>query len=408
MGSTAVAVFSTPWASKFQRLRPLIADMVALGYEVHVFTGGQFEPEIVRAGARFVDVYGTYPVDAADDVSLPMPCRHVTYAAVYAEAIAADVRALDARLIVHDSFAVIAQVVATMLDLPRVAFRAGHYVAPAEALQRYETDRMLVVSPACERAVATLRDRYGLADASALSYMTTQSPQLNLYGEPAEWLSPEQRAALEPLAFYGSLPPLAEIQARRRSGPTCFPDATDGELKVYAAFGAFVWGYWPEAVFDAFAAVAEAVAGMPGARAVLGLGDAQLGADAMRKLTRPNVEVAARADQWRALADADVFITHHGLYSTHEAVLSRVPMLGYPFFGDQPALTSLAAGLGLSVPLVDAPRAPLTAAVVRAGLEDVVRRAGTMRVRLAEAREWELRTLRDRPAIAAQVAGLAA
>ena len=48
-----------------------------------------------------------------------------------------------------------------------------------------------------------------------------------------------------------------------------------------------------------------------------------------------------------------VFVTHHGLNSTHEAIYHRTPMLSYPFFGDQPYLANRCRDLGLSVPLVD-------------------------------------------------------
>ncbi len=47
-----------------------------------------------------------------------------------------------------------------------------------------------------------------------------------------------------------------------------------------------------------------------------------------------------------------MFVTHHGLKSTHEAIWQRVPMISYPFFGDQPALAALCQRLGLAVPLV--------------------------------------------------------
>ena len=40
----------------------------------------------------------------------------------------------------------------------------------------------------------------------------------------------------------------------------------------------------------------------------------------------------------RVLAAADVFVTHHGLNSTHESIAERVPMLSYPFQWDQPGM----------------------------------------------------------------------
>jgi len=66
---------------------------------------------------------------------------------------------------------------------------------------------------------------------------------------------------------------------------------------------------------------------------------------------KPNVRVVEYADQWEALRESDVFITHHGLNSTHEAVFNRVPMISYPFFGDQPALAAKCRRFGSAVPL---------------------------------------------------------
>jgi UDP:flavonoid glycosyltransferase YjiC (YdhE family) len=285
-------------------------------------------------------------------------------------------------------------VVAELLELPRVASCAGHYVDPAAAIARYESDSITSAAPACHRAVEMLRDRYGIADASPVSYLTNLSPVLNLYGQPPQWLSPAQREQLEPVAFYGSLPSPAEIEARRTGGARA---EVNGAPRIYAAFGAHIWHYWPETVLEAFSAVSEAVAEMPGASLVIGLGGAEFGAAAVATLSSSNVQVIPFVDQWRALSAADVFITHHGLYSTHEAIYSRVPMLGYPFSADQPALAASCAQRGLSVPLVQSPRDPLNPERVREAVSQVQANRAAMVARLEEAREWERELMAQRP-----------
>ena len=55
-------------------------------------------------------------------------------------------------------------------------------------------------------------------------------------------------------------------------------------------------------------------------------------------------------DQWAVLGETDLFVTHHGLNSTHEAIFNRVPMLSYPFFWDQPGLAAKCQAFGIARP----------------------------------------------------------
>ncbi|MFV2084204.1 glycosyltransferase [Micromonospora sp. LOL_021] len=56
-------------------------------------------------------------------------------------------------------------------------------------------------------------------------------------------------------------------------------------------------------------------------------------------------------DQQRVLSRADVFVTHGGSNSFHEAIIARVPMVVVPFFGDQPLVARQAALLGIGINL---------------------------------------------------------
>ena len=65
-----------------------------------------------------------------------------------------------------------------------------------------------------------------MADASPFSYVAFPSPWLNVYGEPEEFLTDDERHALEPVVFFGSLPPAEELGARRRGeGLSSFGEA---------------------------------------------------------------------------------------------------------------------------------------------------------------------------------------
>jgi UDP:flavonoid glycosyltransferase YjiC (YdhE family) len=117
--------------------------------------------------------------------------------------------------------------------------------------------------------------------------------------------------------------------------------------------------------------------------------------------------VASRVDQWDVLAGSDVFITHQGLNSTHEAIFHRIPMLSYPFFWDQPALAQRCRELGLAVPLADEPRAPLTEHHVRTALAEVASRRDSILAALTRAREWERQVMAGRDSVVERLVELA-
>ena len=108
------------------------------------------------------------------------------------------------------------------------------------------------------------------------------------------------------------------------------------------------------------------------------------------------------------LARADVFVTHHGLNSTHEAIWHRVPMLSCPFFWDQPALAAKCQALGIAVPLVGAPRELPTEAGVLAAVDRVVADRPGFRARLDVARGYEEKVMAGRDAVIDRILALAA
>lgn len=65
-----------------------------------------------------------------------------------------------------------------------------------------------------------------------------------------------------------------------------------------------------------------------------------------------NWQVFDRVDQIKYLAKADVFITHGGSNSFHEALIQEVPMIVIPFFGDQPLVANTIERLGIGINLV--------------------------------------------------------
>jgi UDP:flavonoid glycosyltransferase YjiC (YdhE family) len=164
-----------------------------------------------------------------------------------------------------------------------------------------------------------------------------------------------------------------------------------------------IWRYYAREALAALGAIADAIAARPRVRALLSLGGAEVDA---RALGRPNVAVARYVDQRRVLREADVFVTHHGLNSTHEAIFREVPMLSYPFFWDQPDLARKCQAFGLAVALADAPRAPLRSGNAGAALDGVLGSRASFRTALATARGWELDVMANRSSVLRRIAAL--
>lgn len=376
MTPPTVALFAMPERGHFQLLTPLISGLTEQGVSACVFTDQRFESDVVAAGGTFVDLFSKYSLEGADDKSIPIPCRYVSFAGAYAEQVTADLEELQADLVVYETFAVVGHVAGRLHGVPYVNVCAGHNMDPARLRPRLEADPRVAVSAACRRAVEVLRDTYGIDDASPFSYVSGLSPFLNVYCEPAAFLTAAEREVFEPVAFFGSLSPPREMEVRRRE--------TGGELKVYVSFGTVVWRYWAAEAADALRAISDSLAQMDGVRTVI---------------DDPNVEAGRRVNQWDALQEADLFVTHHGLNSTHEAIFHRVPMISYPFFSDQPALARRCQELGLAIPLTDSVRTPVTERDVQAAVSEFTRRRESMHASLSEAYEWELEVMAGRDVV---------
>ena len=406
MTGPVVAMFCMPEHGHFMQLRALISGFVHSGCKVHVYAHRRYAAEVERLGARMVDLFTTHPIERADGESVPIPCRYVTYAAHYAEDVIEDLRAIRPDLIVCETFAVIGRLAAQQLGIPFINILLGHNIQPAHYLTALQTDPRLAISDRCHRAVEVLRSRYGLHDASPFSYIAGNSPHLNVCCEPAEFLTEEERRSFEPVAFFGCIPTPADLEEQPAVlGP--FGDGQD-RLRIYACCGTVAFRYYSDTIIRLFEALSEAVAGMPDACALISLSGAAVEKETLGRLRRPNVETVDYTDQWAALGKADVFLTHHGLNSTHEAIFRRVPMLSYPIFSDQPAMAKRCQEFGIAVPLTDSLRGPVGPDDIRAALATVAAGRDGIMTRIERARSMELEVMTQRPAVLARIMDLIA
>jgi UDP:flavonoid glycosyltransferase YjiC (YdhE family) len=390
----------------FQQLRPLISDLAADNFAVHVFTHQLFAADVARMGATFVDLFSPHPLEAADSESTPFPCRYVSFAAANAEDVVEEVRRLAPILILYETFAVIGRLAAIVLRIPFVNVSAGHAVDPARFLRLLGDDPRVAVSENCHRASEMLRTRYGLSDASPFCYFTGLSPYLNICSEPPEFLTAEERSVFEPVAFYGCLWSAPEA-AESSLGEARYLDASSRSLRIYACLGTTVGRYYAGAALRVLESLAECMERLPAAQAVISLGGVSLGDKAGDLLARPRVKVVEYADQWRALAEADLFLTHNGINSTHEAIALRVPMLSYPFFWDQPGLAERCRQFGIAVPLSEMPRGPVAAERILALVAEVAKNREAFDARLAQVAAWERDVIARRSAVLRRIEALA-
>ena len=278
---------------------------------------------------------------------------------------------------------------------------------PCASQKLLAADPRVRVSSRCLEAVEILRTQLGVADASPFSYVSGLSPHLNIYGEPPEFLTALERRVFEPVEFFGSLPAVAEIARRARlPRPRVFKGGRS-VFRLYASFGTVVWRSYAAEALAALEAIAVGVSRRPGLEVIMSLGGATVPAESVRKLQTGNVTVTEFVPQWAVLAEADAFITHHGLNSTHEAIFHRVPMLSCPFFWDQPDLAAKCQAFGVAMPLATTPREAITADTVHSALDRLVGGMELLRAGLEVVRDHELRVMAGRDAVLDRMLALA-
>jgi MGT family glycosyltransferase len=400
MRNTIVAICMRS-STHLQLMMPAMDRLMARGFKLHVMTHPKNRQAVESCGAEFFDLFSRYPIDAADATSIPLPTRYVSFAAAYAEDLACTVAAIDPAFIFYETSSVVAPVVGRILGLPYINLLTNHAPVSGRLAAELVKAPGLAISPQCKEAVRHLRESHGIAIENPFFFAEGLSPFLNLYSEPEEFLVAEDRAALAPIAFFGGL----ALDRRAQESEVVFPQDRSG-LRIYVSFGTLIWRYFEKPAYAALLALSR-ILGDCNVDVVIGLGGHDLNSTARAELERPNVRIVSYSKQWAELQSADVFITHNGLNSTHEAIFHGVPMISYPFYADQPLLARRCQQLGLAVSLVDEPLVPIQAESVQSALARLRADSDGFRTRLEEARSWELRTISNRDAVIDRMLALA-
>lgn len=406
MRRRSIALFSMLGAGHLKRSLPIISGLSRRQIAVAVHTHSQFQGWIEHAGGTFVDMFGKYPLEEADAESIPFATRYVTYAGRYGGDLLRDVAQMKPDLVIYDSFAVIGYVVGRSLGVPFVNVCAGHNVNPRSFPQSLQRDIEVRLSSRCLAAVEELRERFNLDDASPFSYVSTQSPFLNIYGEPPEFLDPGDRSPFEPLAFYGSIQESWLRETSDHTQNSWFPEKVFGTVNVYVSFGTVIWRYYAAEAVRTLRSIVDWAARRNDMRMLVSLGGWNGNPDLVSHLERWNVRVEPYVDQGEVLRSADVIVTHHGLNSTHEAAFNRVPMISYPFFWDQPSLARKCQDLGLAIPLTDSLRGPVQESDLGGAFEIYRKDKASLEHKLESARCWEEQVIGQREQVLDRILGL--
>jgi MGT family glycosyltransferase len=401
--AASVVVFGTRENGHTKHLLPIISGLARAGIRAHVFSMPVYRDEIENAGGIYLDLFRGRPFEEADAHSIPFPCRYVSFAGRYADQIIAEAAALKPSLVLHDVFAVIGVVVARHLGIPRVNVFAGHNYPPESFLEDLRHDPRVNISEDCWHSVKMLREKYGMPDASPFSYGTHRSTDLNLYCEPPQFLSEDERQPYQPVAFIGSLSD--QIIGRAPSTASPYGEGAAKKLRMYVSFGTIIWRYYQDAARSTLEAIREAIEDLPEFAVLASLGRAEPG-DWVWRLVSPGFRVESYVNQWDVLAASSVYITHHGLNSTHEAIFQKVPMISYPFFSDQPVMAKFCQDKGLAIPLATELRGRVLAKDVRRALSSIADRRERMMASLSEARQWELDVIAGRSRVIQRILNL--
>lgn len=252
-------------------------------------------------------------------------------------------RSFDPDLVVYDFCAVEGHLVARHLGVPAASSVPG-LVGPMDDTGYL---RRCVDSPANTAAIERLGRRYGLDVDPAAVELVSNSLHL-----PADLNILWSYRSVTPVDFRTNRAPASYRFAGYLSDGWRRPGRPGARPLIYLSFGTEVldnlWQTQPRLA----AAVRRCVAGL--ARRWNGDDVTVLFPTRGRRILDrypANWTACHAVDQQRALSRADVFVTHGGSNSFHEAILARVPMVVVPFFGDQPLVARQAQRLGIGIDL---------------------------------------------------------
>jgi MGT family glycosyltransferase len=332
---------------------PLVRGLVERGHDVTYTVTAEWKDRIEALGARYRNM-GTQDAFTTSDFNPGAPFFRTllpTTAAILPRLLA-EARALAPDVIVFDSCAPWGYAIAELLGIPGICSVSTlvfdreetrtHFGAPGDRLDEPNL-----------AAIAELQERWGL-DFSDRDLGLFYGRENLVFS--CEDLNPTRANVPGTFHFVGPTVArggdLGELEAYAR-----------GRTRIYVSMGTVVGGIagLDRSFYQPFI---DAFGDRDGYELLLSVGAL---ADSFDDVP-PNVRVRRFVPQLAVLAHTDVFITHMGANSMHEALLHGVPLVCVPYFGDQPQNAARVVARGAGVLL---PRDEVTAARVAADVERV-------------------------------------
>lgn len=333
-----IAWFCIPAQGHTNPTLGLVRYLVEAGHQVTYFSFERFRQAIQATGAQFVacDDYGDFDLGLDERESSDRSGKDLAFAthllvqstlAMEGPALEA-LKALQPDLVVGDSMATWAKLLAKKLNLPYVC--SNTTFAFNKESSRYMRQsiwallKLLWSMPSINRELNRLRERgYEIGSVLDLIQNDEATPTL-VYTSP--YFQPCWDSFGSNYHFIGpSIRPVQKPYPKTRA------------KTIYVSLGTVVHNE------DFYRAVIEAFRDLPDYQVIIALGQSEL--NDWQGLP-DHIEIHDRVDQMAVLAIADVFITHCGMNSASEGLYHQVPLILCPQTPEQGAVAKRTAELG--------------------------------------------------------------
>lgn len=367
MGS--VWFFSIPAHGHVNPTLPVVRELAARGHAVRYYEVEAFRGKIEAAGAEFVSIEPYMPpapedIDKVAGKDFASLIEMVADTTVGLDArIAEDIASGRPDVIVYDSVCFWGRLLAKKYGVPAICSTTtmafNKETAKLMKQEIGEILRMIIGMPRIEKKMQLLRE-HGYEAKNFVSVIgNDETTDTIVY--TSRMFQPSAELFGDHYVFVG--PTAARV-----------PSVKDGRKRpqVYVSLGT-VLSHNPR-----FYRACVRALGEMNVDAILSVGEktdiASLGS------LPGNVRVYPRVDQMEVLAGSDAFLTHCGMNSVQESLLSGVPMVLYPQHSEENAVAIRAEQLGAGVRLKRATPLGIKKAIEEA-LENSAYRENAMRVR---------------------------